>query len=175
MGQIVVTGLTAARMMEIEAASVTTGRVEGDILILTRKDGTPITAGNVRGPKGTKGDQGDQGTPGGAQLGGNLGGTLAAPKVTGALDGTVDTSKSKVTGTRSASGGGTEEITITMEEFLEALFFLNTTIEGLSISTMGGILKGGKAVTLWSGTQTEYNALPSATKTALGFVAVITK
>lgn len=52
-----VTGLTAARMLEIEAASVVDGDVVGNDLVLTRHDGTQISAGNVRGLKG------DAGTP----------------------------------------------------------------------------------------------------------------
>lgn len=50
-----VTGLTAARMLEIEAQSVVSGVVEDDDLILVRYDGSTITAGNVRGPAGEGG------------------------------------------------------------------------------------------------------------------------
>ena len=35
------------------------------------------------------------------------------------------------------------------------------------------VLKSGTATTLWSGTQTEYDALPKATREARGFIAVI--
>lgn len=52
------TGLTADRMLEIEAASVVDGEVVGDDLVLTRHDGTTIDAGNVRGPAGTGGGGG---------------------------------------------------------------------------------------------------------------------
>lgn len=45
-----VTGLTAARMLAIEAASVVDGEVVGDDLILTKHDGSTVNAGNVRGP-----------------------------------------------------------------------------------------------------------------------------
>lgn len=45
-----VTGLTAERMLEIEASSVVDGGVVGDNLVLTKHDGTIINAGNVRGP-----------------------------------------------------------------------------------------------------------------------------
>lgn len=48
----IVTGLTAARMLAIEAASVVSGAISGDNLILTKHDGSTINAGNVRGPKG---------------------------------------------------------------------------------------------------------------------------
>jgi hypothetical protein len=51
----IVTGLTAARMMAIEAASVVSGIVSGDNLILTKHDGSTINAGNVRGATGAPG------------------------------------------------------------------------------------------------------------------------
>ena len=63
-----VTGLTAARMMEIEAQSIVDGTVTGDNLILTRFDGDTINAGNVRGPKGDTGATGPQGPIGPAGL-----------------------------------------------------------------------------------------------------------
>ncbi len=50
-----ITGLTAIRMLAIEAASVVSGTITGDNLILTRQSGTTINAGNVRGPKGDPG------------------------------------------------------------------------------------------------------------------------
>lgn len=50
-----VTGLTAARMIAIEAASIVDGTVVGNNLILTRHDGGTIDAGNVRGPTGSPG------------------------------------------------------------------------------------------------------------------------
>lgn len=53
-----ITGLTAERMLEIEAASVVDGDVSGNDLILTRKDGSLINAGNVRGPVGPAGPMG---------------------------------------------------------------------------------------------------------------------
>jgi hypothetical protein len=53
-----ITGLTAERMLEIEAASVVDGDVSGDSLFLTRKDGSLINAGNVRGPVGPAGPMG---------------------------------------------------------------------------------------------------------------------
>ena len=52
MAQTSVTGLTAARMLAIEAASVVDGTVVDDNLILTKFDGSLIDAGNVRGPNG---------------------------------------------------------------------------------------------------------------------------
>lgn len=53
-----VTGLTAERMLEIEAASIVDGDVVGDNLILTRHDSTQINAGSVRGPQGDAGPVG---------------------------------------------------------------------------------------------------------------------
>jgi hypothetical protein len=47
-----VTGLTAARMLEIEAASVVDGKVVGDNLFLTTHGHEQINAGNVRGSPG---------------------------------------------------------------------------------------------------------------------------
>lgn len=58
-----ITGLTAARMKAIEAASVIKGVVNVNNLILTKFDGSTIDAGNVRGLKGDKGDKGDLGEP----------------------------------------------------------------------------------------------------------------
>lgn len=37
----------------------------------------------------------------------------------------------------------------------------------------GKIAKAGTATTVWSGTQTEYNALPAGTRNAAGFIAFI--
>lgn len=53
-----VTGLTAERMLEIEAACIVDGAVVLDDLILTRHDGGEINAGSVKGPQGEKGDPG---------------------------------------------------------------------------------------------------------------------
>lgn len=54
----VVTLIGAARMLAIEAASIVSGAIVGDNLVLTRFDGQTITAGNVRGPKGDTGPDG---------------------------------------------------------------------------------------------------------------------
>lgn len=59
-----VTVLTAARMLAIEAASVVSGAISGDNLILTKYDGTTVNAGNVRGATGAQGIQGTQGIQG---------------------------------------------------------------------------------------------------------------
>lgn len=57
-----VTGMTADRMLAIEAASVVDGDVVGDNLILTKHNGITINAGNVRGPIGPTGADGEDGT-----------------------------------------------------------------------------------------------------------------
>lgn len=53
-----VTGMTAERMLAIEAASVVDGDVVGDNLVLTKHDGSTIDAGDVRGPAGAAGAPG---------------------------------------------------------------------------------------------------------------------
>lgn len=71
-----VTGLTAARMLEIEGESVISGEVVSGDLILTKHDGTTVNAGNVLGPAGAMGPAG----PGGGFIPGEVrlwpGGTL---------------------------------------------------------------------------------------------------
>jgi hypothetical protein len=54
-----VTGYTAAKMQEIEAASIVNGSVVSGDLILYKQDGTPINAGPVTGPQGIQGPDGD--------------------------------------------------------------------------------------------------------------------
>lgn len=63
-----VTGLTADRMLEIEAASVIDGKVVSGDLILTKHDGNEINAGSVIGPPGPQGPQGLVGIPGEIKL-----------------------------------------------------------------------------------------------------------
>lgn len=50
-----VTGLTAARMAEVEGDSIVNAALSGDNLILTRGDSTTIDVGSVRGPQGSPG------------------------------------------------------------------------------------------------------------------------
>lgn len=53
---------------------------------------------------------------------------------------------------------------------------LDSKIEGtgeITPESLGVIERAGRAVTLWSGTQAEYDALPQATRHAVGFVGVI--
>lgn len=54
-----VTGYTAERMKQIEDTTVVDGTISADDLILLTRDGTPINAGNVRGPQGVPGPAGD--------------------------------------------------------------------------------------------------------------------
>lgn len=56
-----ITGLTAARMLEIEAASIVDGDVIAGNLILTKQDGTTVNAGPVTGPAGPAGPVGPAG------------------------------------------------------------------------------------------------------------------
>lgn len=57
-----VTGLTADRMLAIEAASIVSGVVNGSgHLILTKHDGSTIDAGYVIGPTGPAGSGGSGG------------------------------------------------------------------------------------------------------------------
>jgi Concanavalin A-like lectin/glucanases superfamily len=53
-----VTGLTAERMLEIEAASVVDGDIVDGELILTKHDGSQVNAGSVIGPPGPVGPVG---------------------------------------------------------------------------------------------------------------------
>ena len=70
-----VTGLTADRMAEIEDASVVSGEVVGDDLVLTTHGGSTINAGEVRGPQGVQGDPGNDGV--GLPVGGTTGQVLS--------------------------------------------------------------------------------------------------
>lgn len=73
-----VTGLTAAKMLAIEAACIVDGDVVVNDLVLTRHDGTTINAGNVRGPQGPQGIQGPIGNTGPAGAAGATGAAGAA-------------------------------------------------------------------------------------------------
>lgn len=57
-----VTGLTAARMLAIEAASITQAEVVGDNLILKNFADDVVLTANVRGPEGPEGDPGPEGS-----------------------------------------------------------------------------------------------------------------
>lgn len=174
MARITVTGFTAARMLEIEQSSIVNGFIQGDSLILQTRGGDDIVTGNVRGPQGDKGDPG--GVPdatnsakGGVRLQGNLGGSAATPTVTGALDGTVDTSLAIASTPNNAGWGGGPAggVTMTLRQIVHQ-------VQASMYAIQRTITKSGSAQTLWAGTLAEYNALPSATKNAAGFVAIVT-
>ena len=158
-----ITGLTAQRMIEIEQASVVSGRVEGDQLILTTKGGKPITAGNVRGPQGIPGPYGGPvdataTVTGGVRLTGNLKGTSVNPRVTGVLDSSVDLSNALSDGIYSGT-----TVSWTVSTIVSKVQELFATY----------LKKAGSAQTIWDGTEAEYAALPAATKNAAGFIAVV--
>lgn len=68
-----ITGFTAARMLEIEAASVVEGEIDiSGNLILTKYDGTTINAGPVRGNTGPQGPQGAPGVAGISSIPGEI-------------------------------------------------------------------------------------------------------
>ena len=56
-----VTGLTAEKMLQIEAGSIIDGKVENGELILIQHDGTEVNAGPVSGPEGPQGPVGPSG------------------------------------------------------------------------------------------------------------------
>lgn len=56
-----VTAYTAERTKQIEDTTVVSGQVTGDNLVLLQRNGTPINAGNVRGPQGNPGLNGING------------------------------------------------------------------------------------------------------------------
>lgn len=64
----IVTGYTSQRMKAIEDATVVSGLVVGDDLVLTRYDGQEIVAGPVRGPIGPSGPPGPGIPPGSITL-----------------------------------------------------------------------------------------------------------
>lgn len=82
-----VTGFTAARMAVIEGLSIISGVVQSDHLILERRDGTTVDAGNVRGPQGI---QGPPGSITSSPAGGSLSGSYPNP---GLADGSVTDAK----------------------------------------------------------------------------------
>jgi hypothetical protein len=73
-----VTGFTAERMLVIENETVVDGEVQGDNLILLTREGTPIDAGNVRGPQGP---QGTPGAPSGATSVNDQTGAVYSPRI----------------------------------------------------------------------------------------------
>ena len=63
-----VTGMMAGRMKDIEDASIVSGSVVGDNLILINRKGEALDAGSVRGARGLPGAQGVKGDPGGSEV-----------------------------------------------------------------------------------------------------------
>ncbi|QGJ88007.1 hypothetical protein SEA_AVAZAK_25 [Gordonia phage Avazak] len=174
MARVTVTGFTAARMLQIEQSTVVNGFIQGDSLVLQTRGGDDIVTGNVRGPQGDKGDPG--GVPdatnavkGGVRLQGNLTGSAATPTVTGALDGTVDASLATAsTPNNDGWGGGPSGgVTMTLRQIVHQ-------VQASFYAIQRTITKSGTAQTIWAGTYAEYAALPTATKNAAGFIAVIT-
>lgn len=53
-----VTGLTAARMLELAGANIVAARVDEGVLILSTRDGDDVIAGDIRGPQGDIGPAG---------------------------------------------------------------------------------------------------------------------
>jgi hypothetical protein len=173
MATVTVTGLTSARMIEIEQASVVSGLIRSNNLILVTKGGSEITAGNVRGEPGVKGDPGGVWDAtniltGGVRLAGNLGGTAEVPTVTGALSSAVELSSAKIKSSWNDPATNEEtEIELSVKDLLALVVSIFPMIDH-------NVLAKGKAKSLWVGTQAEFNALPSAERTDPGFVGVIT-
>lgn len=63
-----VTGLTAAKMLELAGENIIAAEIVGDNLILTTRDGAPIDAGVVVGPVGPTGATGATGAAGSGVL-----------------------------------------------------------------------------------------------------------
>ena len=169
-----ITGLTAARMLAIEAACVVDGEVVGDDLILTRQDSSTINAGDVRGPAGPTGAAGsdltvlsaqailDVGQVGQIKAGRLLAASdftdmgLSAPVALYPLSGTPDTSgngrnltnKGTVPFTGRGIVGGTNSAALFSGSATQALYFLDTGgADPFRIKTgsFGGWFKTAKA------------------------------
>jgi Collagen triple helix repeat (20 copies) len=79
-----VTSFTADRMLTIEKTTVVDGDVVGNDLVLLTREGTPINAGNVRGPQGIQGLVGPQGPIGNTGPQGPTGAASTVPGPAGA-------------------------------------------------------------------------------------------
>lgn len=136
-----VTGLTAARMLEIEASSVTDGEVVGDNLILARRDGTSIDAGNVRGPQGLPGINGTNGLPG-------KDGKDAAP---GSVTPTPNTTPIRTANGRVKTAPPTEVDDATTKAFVDDQFRVRRKAQLLQrVLTGGGVRKVDINGVAWS-------------------------
>lgn len=172
MARVTVTAFTAARMLAIEQSTVVGGRITGDNLILTTRDGTTIVAGNVRGRPGDRGEAGGiwdatSELKGALKLAGNIGGSADMPKVTGALDGTVDLSTAKIIGV------WTNPVTSAVSAFESTAREMLALVKQVDVLARGAIAARGKAKVLWSGTEAEYLALPLAERNDPGFNGIV--
>lgn len=172
MARVTVTAFTAARMLAIENSTIVGGRVTNDNLVLTTRDGTSITAGNVRGQQGVRGEPGGVWDAtvelkGALKLAGNIGGSADIPTVTGSLDATVDLSKSMV---RSTWLNPTTSAQTAVEKTAKQM--LTMLMEAYTKASNSVVAKG-KVKVLWSGTEAEYLALSSAEKNDPGFNGIV--
>lgn len=172
MARVTVTAFTAARMLAIEQSTVTGGRITGDNLILTTRDGTTIVAGSVKGPQGDRGEAGGiwdatNILKGALKLAGNIGGTADIPKVVGTLEGTVDVSATKAIGTW--TNPVTNAVSAVESTVREMLALLKRT----DVLARQAIVAKGTAKVLWSGSEAEYLALPLAERNDVGFNGII--
>lgn len=77
-----VTVFTAARMQAIEDATIVSGEIVGDDLILTANDSSTVNAGDVRGPAGPQGPIGEVSE---AEMNAAIAAAHAAGAITGAM------------------------------------------------------------------------------------------
>lgn len=172
MARVTVTGYTAERMLAIERSTVVGGRIVGDNLVLTTRDGSTVTAGNVRGPEGDRGDAGGiwdatADLKGALKLAGNIGGTADVPTVTGVLDASVDSTLAKVKGDWiDVTTGAAANTTFSFGQLL-------AIINRAAILSENAILRRGRAKVLWSGSESEYLALPLSERNDPGFNAIV--
>ena len=172
MARVTVTAFTAARMLAIEQSTVTGGRITGDNLILTTRDGSTIVAGSVKGPQGDRGEAGGiwdatSTLKGALKLAGNIGGSADVPKITGTLEATVDTSATKVVGTWTHPV--TNVVAAVESTAREMLALLRRT----DYLARNAIVAKGAAKVLWAGSEAEYLALPLAERNDIGFNGII--
>lgn len=172
MARVTVTGYTAERMLAIERSTVVGGRIVGDNLVLTTRDGSTVTAGNVRGPEGDRGDAGGiwdatADLKGALKLAGNIGGTADVPTVTGVLGASVDSTLAKVKGDWiDVTTGAAANTTFSFGQLL-------AIINRAAILSENAILRRGRAKVLWSGSESEYLALPLSERNDPGFNAIV--
>lgn len=172
MARVTVTSFTATRMLEIENSTVVSGRIEGNNLVLTTRDGTAIPAGNVRGAEGPRGEAGGvwdatSELKGAIQLAGNIGGTADEPKVVGELSAEVDASLAVV---KTEFTHPLTNVVSLIEDNLKAIL---AQAREAKILASTSIIAKGRAKVHWSGSEAEYVALPLAERNDPGFIAEI--